>query len=142
VTSHQRYARAFTLAALLTAAGAIGCYSDPIPTAGLAYGAAVLAWCASREYGAHRRVLEEREWARRRALGEQPAPLTPCCLWAAASDGAAHDPRRCTRTQPPPAPLEDALADLGRACCERWWTALETDHDPTCPNQQPRSNAA
>jgi len=21
------------------------------------------------------------------------------------------------------------------ACCERWWTSLATDHDPTCPNQ-------
>jgi hypothetical protein len=95
VTSHQRYARAFTLAALLTAAGAITCYSEPIPAAGLAYGAAVLAWCASREYGAHRRLLEEHEWARRRTLGEQPEPLDPCCpLWRAS--GTVHAPD-CTR---------------------------------------------
>lgn len=34
-----------------------------------------------------------------------------------------------------------ACAELNAACCERWWTSLATDHDPTCPNQQ-RSNAA
>jgi len=97
VTTHQRYARACTLGALLAAAGAIACYSEPIPAAGLAYGAAVLAWCASREYAAHRRILLEHEWARRRALGEQPAPLTPCCLLWVYSDGHVHDGRRCTR---------------------------------------------
>jgi len=95
VTSHQRYARAFTLAALLAAAGAIACHHEPVPAAGLAYGAAVLAWCASREYGAHRRVLLEHEWARRRAQGEQPAPLTPCCLLYETS-GTVHAPD-CTR---------------------------------------------
>lgn len=31
--------------------------------------------------------------------------------------------------------------DLNSACCERWWTSLATDHDPTCPNQTRRSNA-
>ncbi|MFJ5059046.1 hypothetical protein ACIP96_06455 [Streptomyces nigra] len=30
----------------------------------------------------------------------------------------------------------DALTELDAACCERWWTSLATDHDPTCPNQQ------
>jgi len=95
VTSHQRYARAFTTAALLTAAGAIACHAEPIPAAGLAYGAAVLAWCASREYGAHRRLLEEHEWARRRTLGEQPQPLTPCCPLYETS-GIVHAPD-CTR---------------------------------------------
>jgi len=29
-----------------------------------------------------------------------------------------------------------AEAALNEACCERWWTSLATDHDPTCPNQQ------
>ncbi|MFP3990675.1 hypothetical protein U9R90_25060 [Streptomyces sp. E11-3] len=38
--------------------------------------------------------------------------------------------------------LDDAVRDLDNACCERWWTALGTDHDPTCPVQQPRSDAA
>ncbi|MGW0599938.1 hypothetical protein ACWD11_22680 [Streptomyces sp. NPDC002776] len=32
-----------------------------------------------------------------------------------------------------------ALNDLDAACCERWWTSLATDHDPTCPHQQPWS---
>jgi hypothetical protein len=97
MTSHQRYARACTTTALLLGAGAIACYSEPIPAAGLAYGAAVLAWCASREYGAHRRLLEEHEWARRRAQGEQPPPLTPCCLLYETS-GIVHAPD-CTRAR-------------------------------------------
>lgn len=32
-------------------------------------------------------------------------------------------------------------ADLNAACCERWWTSLATDHDPTCRNQTRRSAA-
>ncbi len=40
-------------------------------------------------------------------------------------------------------PADDQAAiELSCACCERWWTSLATDHDPTCPHQQPRSNAA
>ncbi|WP_156722499.1 hypothetical protein [Streptomyces apocyni] len=32
-------------------------------------------------------------------------------------------------------------AALNQACCERWWTALGTDHDPTCHNRQRRKAA-
>lgn len=97
MTSHQRYARACTLGALLLGAGAIASYSEPFPAASLGYGAAVLAWCATREYAAHRRVLLEHEWARRRSLGQQPPPLDPCCqLWAAS--GTVHAPN-CTRAR-------------------------------------------
>ena len=137
MTTHQRYARACTTAALLLGAGAIACYQQPIPAAGLAYGAAVLAWCATREYGAHRRLLEEHEWARRRALGQRPQPLTPCCEFWRSSGGKVHGPDCPTLPG-----LEQANQELLDACCERWWTALETDHDPTCPTQTPRSNAA
>ncbi|MFI8531767.1 hypothetical protein ACIGMX_16195 [Streptomyces aquilus] len=35
-----------------------------------------------------------------------------------------------------------ARAELDAACCERWWTSLGTDHDPTCRHQTPRSSAA
>ncbi|MEU4996557.1 hypothetical protein [Streptomyces sp. NPDC021622] len=31
--------------------------------------------------------------------------------------------------------------ELNTACCEHWWTALGTDHDPTCPNQRRRHTA-
>ncbi|MGW4733866.1 hypothetical protein ACWEQC_32670 [Streptomyces shenzhenensis] len=26
------------------------------------------------------------------------------------------------------------VTELDNACCERWWTSLATDHDPTCPH--------
>jgi hypothetical protein len=38
--------------------------------------------------------------------------------------------------------MAEAIRDLNDACCERWWTAIGTDHDPDCPNQQRRSDAA
>lgn len=37
--------------------------------------------------------------------------------------------------------LRDAADALEHVCCERWWTSLGTDHDPTCRHQQ-RSSAA
>ncbi|MBA4865951.1 hypothetical protein H1V43_32325 [Streptomyces sp. PSKA54] len=37
---------------------------------------------------------------------------------------------------------DTARRELDAACCERWWTALGTDHDPDCQHQTPRSNAA
>ncbi|WP_406262534.1 hypothetical protein OIA45_39670 [Streptomyces chartreusis] len=43
----------------------------------------------------------------------------------AAIEQADHDPQ----------PMLDAIRDLHEACCDRWWTSLATDHDPTCPNQ-------
>ncbi|MDN0197855.1 hypothetical protein [Streptomyces sp. S.PNR 29] len=33
-------------------------------------------------------------------------------------------------------------AELGAACCERWWTSLGTDHDATCAHRARRSSAA
>lgn len=37
--------------------------------------------------------------------------------------------------------VDRTVTELNTACCERWWTALGTDHDPTCRNQQRRSAA-
>lgn len=59
------------------------------------YAAALFAWCAARLDADHRRILGERDWAWRRALGEQPPPLDPCCRLGRTSHGAAHD-HRCT----------------------------------------------
>ncbi|WP_432193790.1 hypothetical protein [Streptomyces sp. bgisy027] len=42
----------------------------------------------------------------------------------AAIDEAGHHPE----------PMLDAIRHLHDACCERWWTTLNTHHDPTCPN--------
>lgn len=40
------------------------------------------------------------------------------------------------------AATEDAVTlALDEACCERWWTAIGTDHDPACPNQRRRRAA-
>ena len=110
MTTHQRYARACTTAALLTTTATLYAWHQTawLPMAGLGYGTALLAACAHREYTAHQRVMAEREWARRRTLGENPPPLTPCCMWVATSDGAAHDPRRCTRDRR----FEDQIADF------------------------------
>jgi hypothetical protein len=47
---------------------------------------------------------------------------------------------------PPPVPgcpcRDEAALSLNNACCERWWTALGTDHDPECTNQKRRRSAA
>ncbi|MFD4968914.1 hypothetical protein [Streptomyces sp. NPDC058424] len=100
MTPHRTTARACTAATPLLAASA--CYSattNPwLALPGL-YAAAFLAWTAARLHTAHQRTVAEHDWARRRALGKNPPPLTPCCMLARHSDGAAHD-HRCTRPRP------------------------------------------
>ncbi|MHC0432923.1 hypothetical protein ACX6XY_22515 [Streptomyces sp. O3] len=55
-------------------------------------------------------------------------------------DAATGDHRGpAARTDPDSAAL--ALAALNQACCERWWTALGADHDPTCHNRRRHSAA-
>ncbi|MFP3991130.1 hypothetical protein U9R90_27405 [Streptomyces sp. E11-3] len=58
---------------------------------------------------------------------------------------AAHDPATDGRRRGVALTDEDSAAlvraALNQACCERWWTALGTDHDPTCHNGR-RRNAA
>ncbi|WP_405909590.1 hypothetical protein OG742_37310 [Streptomyces sp. NBC_00828] len=97
MTIHRHYQYGATTGAItLTALAAICLYRDLYaPAAGLALGAAVLTEAAVRERRRHRRVLAEHEWARRRALGLNPAPLRPCCLLGQASGGTVH--RQCTR---------------------------------------------
>lgn len=34
-----------------------------------------------------------------------------------------------------------ARVALAGACCERWWTSLEAEHDDTCPTNDHRSAA-
>lgn len=87
-------------------------------------GAVVFLWAAAytmvcRAVEAHRR-LRHRRGNVEHAQEHQDAATEP----------ADHDPA-ATQVQ---AAL-DALNELDTACCERWWTSLATDHDPTCPNQ-------
>lgn len=85
VTRHLRIGRACSLAAVLLGIGAtdLATQDEWLFAAALAYGTLVAGLGARVEYGSHRRVLEQHEWARRHALGEEPlAPLDPCCpLW-------------------------------------------------------------
>ncbi|MFJ5151405.1 hypothetical protein ACIQCF_07415 [Streptomyces sp. NPDC088353] len=106
MTPHLRTARACTAATgLLTASACYSATFNPwLALPGL-YAAAFFAWCAARCYAAHQRLVAEHDWARRRALGDNPPPLNPCCMLAHYSEGAAHDPR-CTRPRPD-VPLTD-----------------------------------
>lgn len=100
MTSNQRYAHTSTLTAAVLAAGALYAWHQNawLPAAAFAYSAALLTWVAHREYTLHRRLLEEREWARRAAIDNQPPPpLDPCCpLWR--DSGTVHAPN-CTRVR-------------------------------------------
>ncbi|MGW3690133.1 hypothetical protein [Streptomyces sp. NPDC005125] len=45
--------------------------------------------------------------------------------------------RRESALRPPPPDVDPLMrTEIPLACCERWWTALGTDHDPTCPQQR------
>ncbi|MFR0354127.1 hypothetical protein [Streptomyces sediminimaris] len=64
---------------------------------------------------------------------------------SALDDALRRTPIRAEREARPPA-ATDASDDvvavaLAAACCEQWWASAGTDHDPTCPNHQHRSNA-
>lgn len=98
MTRHLHTARACTTTAALLTAGALysATHNPWLALPGL-YAAAFFAWNAARLHTAHRRVVAEADWARRRDLGLNPPPLNPCCRLADHSDGAAHDPR-CTDT--------------------------------------------
>ncbi|MEU6222266.1 hypothetical protein [Streptomyces sp. NPDC047042] len=96
MSAHRRTARALSLGASGTAA-TTAYLALTLPYAALAtlYVTAVLAWFARSYYRAHHRTLAEEAWEEAYVLGEQPAPLNPCCALAHHSGGAAHD-RRCT----------------------------------------------
>ncbi|MFF9215587.1 hypothetical protein [Streptomyces viridosporus] len=93
----RRYQHAATAGAVLLAAAAIGAaiHHHYVPACGFALSVLILIEAALREHRRHRRAQLECEWARRRALGENPAPLNPCCLLARSSHGQAHD-HNCT----------------------------------------------
>ncbi|MFF0143566.1 hypothetical protein ACFYRN_45185, partial [Streptomyces sp. NPDC005227] len=81
MTRHLYTGRACTLATVGLGAAAtdLATQHDWLPAAFLAYGTLIAGLGAYIEYGSHRRVLEQHEWARRHALGETPlAPLDPC----------------------------------------------------------------
>ncbi|MER5750659.1 hypothetical protein [Streptomyces sp. NPDC002088] len=96
MTRTLHYAHGCTAGATLLTAGA--CYTaidHPWLAGSGLYVAVFLAWCAARLRADHRRTVAECEWARRRALGEVPPPLTPCCRLSEHADGTVHD-HRCT----------------------------------------------
>jgi len=97
VSTYRRYQHAATIGAVFLAAAAVHSALDDqhLPAALFGFGMLVLTEAALREHRRHRRTQLECEWARRRALGEHPAPLDPCCLLARHSHGQAHD-RKCT----------------------------------------------
>jgi hypothetical protein len=86
-------------------------------------GALLLLWAAA--YTMACRAIEAHRRVRRRGddTGAQEHQ-------DAAAEPAGHDPA-ATQAQA----WLDAITELDQACCERWWTSLATDHDPTCPNQ-------
>ncbi|MFF9043305.1 hypothetical protein [Streptomyces parvulus] len=90
--SPRRTLQAAAGGAVLLAAAAVNALAHGlyIPAACFGLGVLVLIEAALREHRRLRRRRLEAEWARRSALGEHPAPLTPCCLLAQASHGEAH----------------------------------------------------
>jgi hypothetical protein len=92
VTRHRRHQHAAALGAVLLAAAGIGCgLHELYPHAALlGLGVLVLTEAALRANRRHRREIAEHDVARRRALGEWPAPLFPCCLLGQSSRGRAH----------------------------------------------------
>lgn len=97
MTPALRYGHTATLTAAATTAGAawLTTAGHWLFAAALTYTTILFTWIATREYALHRRTLAEHDWARRRSLGEQPPPLTPCCHLSRASHGTAHN-HRCT----------------------------------------------
>ncbi|MFJ5176680.1 hypothetical protein ACIP68_22945 [Streptomyces griseoviridis] len=94
------YECAAAAGAVVLAAAAVGCACTRLypPAVAVAFGSLVLAEASVRERRRHQRAVAEAEFARRRALGDRPAPLTPCCLLALVSRGQAHD-HKCTITK-------------------------------------------
>lgn len=126
MTPHLRYARGLTAAATLSSGTAayLATTSTPLWSLPAVYVAALLAWCAQREYAFHRRILVGHEQARRAAYGQELDEPVPCCSFWEHSDGAVHGPG-CERTG-------DLDAELAAACCDMGFVSCGTDHSPTC----------
>jgi hypothetical protein len=129
-TARLLTAAAITLTAGATYLGTVIAWWAVIPTV---YVAAFLAWCASREHAAHRRILADHERARRAARVDELKAVGPCCRLYELSGSYAH--RDCAR---PP----DGLAELYTACCGEHFVSRGDRHDTTCPARTTRSNAA
>lgn len=97
MTTHRRYQYAATAGAVLLAAACADALAHRMYAPALLFslGVLVLTEAALREHRRLRRRRLEDEWARRRALGETPPPLTPCCLLNAHSADDIHD-QHCT----------------------------------------------
>ncbi|MFF9279552.1 hypothetical protein [Streptomyces griseosporeus] len=97
MSSPRRYQHAATAGAVLLTAATVGAlmHRQYMPAALFAFGVLVLTEAALREHRRIRRARLECDWARHRALGENPPPLDPCCLLARHTHGQAHDVR-CT----------------------------------------------
>lgn len=137
MTPHLRYARSLTAAATLSSGTAayLATTDTPLWSLPVVYVAALLAWCARREYAFHRTLLVKHERARRNAYGEQPDETAnvPCCPFWEHSDGAVHGPG-CPR------PL-DPTAELNAACCDIWFVSRGSGHGATCSKRDHRSAA-
>ncbi|AYD81657.1 hypothetical protein SEA_KROMP_56 [Streptomyces phage Kromp] len=109
VPSPRRHLYAASAGAVLLTAAALYALTRGLhmPAVLFAFGVLVLTEAALREHRRLRRRRLEAEWARRRARGDRPAPLDPCCLLARASHGQAHD-RNCTSDHS----LEQFLAQI------------------------------
>ncbi|MEV8600473.1 hypothetical protein AB0465_11405 [Streptomyces griseoviridis] len=102
VTAHRRTARACTIGAggIATTGTYLTVMLTPGPGLWLAAGlttyvTVLLAWCAHRARTTHHREVEEADWEQRHERDQAPDSLTPCCLLAEHSRGAAHS-HRCT----------------------------------------------
>lgn len=95
--THRRYQYAATAGAVLLAAACAGSIAHRAypPAVLFGLGVLVLTEAALREHSRLRRQRLEDDWARRRALGEKPPALTPCCLLAHRTGQDVHD-RNCT----------------------------------------------
>jgi len=95
--TYRRYQYAATAGAILLAAACAGSliHRAFAPAVLFGLGVLVLTEAALREHSRLKRRRLEDDWARRRALGENPPALTPCCLLNAHSADDIHD-RNCT----------------------------------------------
>ncbi|MCX4974258.1 hypothetical protein [Streptomyces sp. NBC_00620] len=106
--THRRYQYGAAAGTLLLAVAATVCVYRGMHVVAVVFGVGVLVLleAAARETRRLRRARTECDWARRRALGENPAPLKPCCLLGAASHGQVHrnctDPTRTSLTRDTP----------------------------------------
>ncbi|MGW3410282.1 hypothetical protein [Streptomyces sp. NPDC000888] len=96
--THRRYQYGAAAGTVLLAAAATACVHRGMYAVAAMFGigVAILLEAAARERRRHLRTRAEHEWARRAALGKNPAPLRPCCLLARTSRGKAHH-HTCTR---------------------------------------------